>query len=51
MSEKQFVKMGGLELSTSEVFYDKQILGIENKYTDSQIEKSKHQKPDFHQNE
>ena len=42
MSEKQFVKLEGLELSTSEIFYDKQILGIENKYSDSHIEKSKH---------
>ena len=42
MSEKQFVKLGGLELNTSEIFYDKQIIGVENKYTDSQIEKSKH---------
>ena len=51
LSEKQFVKLGGLELSSSEVFYDKQIIGIENKYSDTQIEKSKHQKFDFHPDE
>ena len=39
MSEKQFVKLGPLELNTSEIFYDKQIAGIENKYSAHEIEK------------
>ena len=47
MSEKQFVKLGGLELSTAEIVYDKQISGIENKYSDSQIE-SKFDAPYHH---